>query len=148
MLLSQQSYAIKNQLGHWGFGTGMGVFYLLSPDLYGIRIVGFHVGKVPIYRRPKARKLILFINFPAVLVIIGLFYVLLVVKLLLVLCSFRPYGKIRSGEEQTLLLDRRMRESELNYLGLRCIVPCTNDEAAIKAFKDIAGEAGGGNSQD
>lgn len=73
----------------------------------------------------------------AVLVIIGLFYVLLVLKLLVVLCSFRPYAKIRSGEEQSLL-DRRMRESELNYLGLRCIVPCTNDEAAIKAFKDIA----------
>ena len=81
----------------------------------------------------------LFLCFSAVLVIIGLFYVLLVLKLLVVLCSFRPYAKIRSGEEQSLL-DRRMRESELNYLGLRCIVPCTNDEAAIKAFKDIAGE--------
>ena len=81
---------------------------------------------------------VLFLHFSAVLVIIGLFYVLLIVKLLLVLCSFRPYAKIRSGEEQSLL-ERRMQESELNYLGLRCIVPCTNDEAAMKAFKDIAG---------
>ena len=80
---------------------------------------------------------------PAVLVIIGLFYVLLVVKLLLVICSFRPYAKIRRGEERESLLERRTQESELNYLGLRCIVPCTNDEAVIKAFKDIAGEGGG-----
>ena len=76
----------------------------------------------------------------AVLVFIFLFYVLLVVKLLLVLCSFRPYAKIRRGEEQSLLEDLRTRESQLNYLGLRCMVPCTNDEAAINAFKDIAGK--------
>ena len=36
--------------------------------------------------------------------------------------------------------ERELRESELNFLGLRCIAPCTNDEEAIKAFKDIAGE--------
>ena len=79
----------------------------------------------------------------AVLVIIGLFYILLILKLLLVLCSFRPYARIRSDEERRLLgseeRELRQQESELNYLGLRCIAPCTNDEEAIKAFKDIAG---------
>jgi len=76
----------------------------------------------------------------AVLVIIVLFYILLLVKLLLVLCSFRPYAKVRTEEERRLLgsEEREQRQSELNYLGLRCIAPCTNDEEAIKAFKDIA----------
>ena len=45
---------------------------------------------------------------------------------------------LRLGEEQSLL-ERRSRESELLQGSLRCIVPCTNDEAAMKAFKDIAG---------
>ena len=75
--------------------------------------------------------------------IIGLFYVLLIMKLLLVICSFRPYARIRSGEQSRLLgseeRELRKQESELNYLGLRCIAPRTNDDQAIKAFKDIAG---------
>ena len=79
----------------------------------------------------------------AVLVIIGLFYVLLIMKLLLVLCSFRPYARVRSGEQRRLLgseeRELRRQESALNYLGLRCIAPCTNDGESIQAFKDIAG---------
>ena len=57
-LLPQQSFAIKNQLGHpkpptRGFGTQntsyyLGVFACSSLVLYGIRIVGFHARKGPI----------------------------------------------------------------------------------------------------
>jgi len=77
----------------------------------------------------------------AVLIIICLFYLLLLVKIFLVLCSFRPYAKIRSGEQSRLLgsEERRKREENLNYLGLRCIAPCTNDADTLSAFKDIAG---------
>jgi len=55
----------------------------------------------------------------AVLVIIGLFYILLVLKLLLVLCSFRPYARIRSDEERRLLgsEERKPRLEALKALG-------------------------------
>ena len=80
--------------------------------------------------------------FSAVLVIIALFYILLIIKIFLVICSFRPYAKIRSGERRRLLSsdERRSKKQEnLNYFGLRCIAPCTSDEDTIQAFKDIAG---------
>jgi len=79
----------------------------------------------------------------AVLVVIGLSYILLLIKLLIVLCSFRPYAKVKH-EEETELLRGEVREkltrqeTELNYKGLRCMAPCTNDEDAIQAFRDIA----------
>merc|ERR1719431_2542541 len=78
----------------------------------------------------------------AVLVVIGLSYFLLVIKLLIVACSFRPYAKVVPEEELELLgggggrLHRQ--ETELNYRGLRCMAPCTHDEDAIQAFRDIA----------
>ena len=64
------------------------------------------------------------------------------VKLLLVIRSFCPYARVRLGEERRLLgsEERELRESELNYLGLSCSAPCTNDEETIKGFKDITGE--------
>ena len=64
------------------------------------------------------------------------------VKLLLVIRSFCPYARVRLGEECRLLgsEERELRESELNYLGLSCSAPCTNDEEAIKDFKDITSE--------
>jgi len=79
----------------------------------------------------------------AVLVIIGLSYILLLIKLLIVLFSFRPYARVKHEEETELLVgevrDKLTRqETELNYKGLRCIAPCTNDEDAIQAFRDIA----------
>eukprot|EP00092_Neocalanus_flemingeri_P013473 GFUD01014531.1.p1 GENE.GFUD01014531.1~~GFUD01014531.1.p1 ORF type:complete len:720 (+),score=230.78 GFUD01014531.1:162-2321(+) len=79
----------------------------------------------------------------AVLVIIGLSYILLIIKLLIVAFSFRPYAKVKP-EEQLELLGGEVRdkvtrqETELNYKGLRCMAPCTNDEDAIQAFRDIA----------
>jgi len=79
----------------------------------------------------------------AVLVIIALTYVLLIIKLLIVALSFRPYARVKPEEEVELLGgDVRNRlthqETELNYRGLRCMAPCTNDEDAIQAFRDIA----------
>ena len=81
--------------------------------------------------------------FSAVLVVIGLSYVLLLIKLLIVAFSFRPYAKVVPEEELELLgggggerLHRQ--ETELNYRGLRCMAPCTHDEDAIQAFRDIA----------
>ena len=52
------------------------------------------------------------------------------VKLLLIIRSFCPYARVRLGEERRLLgsEERELRESELNYLGLSCSAPCTNDE--------------------
>jgi len=79
----------------------------------------------------------------AVLVVIGLSYVLLFIKLLIVAFSFRPYAKMVPEEEVELLggdgkgrLTRQ--EAELNYRGLRCMAPCTHDEGSIQAFRDIA----------
>ena len=91
-----------------------------------------------------ASKVHLNIFFSAVLFIIALFYLLLLVKIFLIVCSFRPYAKIRTGEQRSLLGSpeerrRRRKEEKLNFLGLRCIAPCTNDEDTITAFKDIAG---------
>ena len=79
--------------------------------------------------------------FSAILVIIALFYVLLIVKIILVLCSFRPYDKVRSGERARLLSDerrRRKKQEKLNYGMLRCLAPCATDEDSINAFKNIA----------
>ena len=72
------------------------------------------------------------------LVIIALFWLLLILKIILVVCSFRPYSRVRSDEERSLLgsHERRSRkEARLNYFGLRCIAPCTNDEQTINAFR-------------
>jgi len=76
----------------------------------------------------------------AVLVVIGLSYVLLLIKLLIVAFSFRPYAKVVPEEELELLGGGKLhrQETELNYRGLRCMAPCTNDEEAIQAFRDIA----------
>jgi len=79
----------------------------------------------------------------AVLAIIGLSYVLLFIKLLIVAFSFRPYAKVLPEEEVELLGGEgrhkiTRQETELNYRGLRCMAPCTHDEDAIQAFRDIA----------
>jgi len=59
----------------------------------------------------------------AVLVVIGLSYVLILFKILTVVLSFRP-------SESTA--------HALNYRSLRCIMPCTRDEGKVQAFRDIA----------
>jgi len=76
----------------------------------------------------------------AVLVIIGLTYVLLFFKFLFFLASFKPFGRVRVGETESLLSERHSRETDLNYRGLRCCAcaPCTQDENTVQAFKDIA----------
>ena len=58
------------------------------------------------------------------------------------LLSIRQGQVGSSGEERRLLgsEERELRESELNYLGLSCSAPRTNDDEAIKGFKDITGE--------
>ena len=79
----------------------------------------------------------------AVMFVIALYYLLLLIKIFLIVCSFRPYAKIRTGEQRRLLGSeerrRRSKEEKLNFMGLRCFAPCTNDEDTITAFKDIAG---------
>ena len=70
----------------------------------------------------------------AVLVMIAVSYLLLFLKLLLVLLSFRPFSRVAGGAqgERELLVKRSRQEAELNYRGLRCIAPCTRDEHAIQ----------------
>jgi len=77
----------------------------------------------------------------AVLVVIGLSYFLIFIKFLVVALSFRPYAKVIPEEQEELLANDHglhRQETELNYRGLRCMAPCTNDEDAIQAFRDIA----------
>jgi len=79
----------------------------------------------------------------AVLVMIAVSYLLLFLKVLLVLLSFRPFSRVAGGAggaqgERELLVKRSRQEAELHYRGLRCIAPCTRDEHAIQAFRDIA----------
>merc|ERR1719427_488239 len=74
---------------------------------------------------------------------IAVSYLLLFLKVLLVLLSFRPFSRVAGGAggaqgERELLVKRSRQEAELHYRGLRCIAPCTRDEHAIQAFRDIA----------
>ena len=76
-------------------------------------------------------------NIPAVLVMIAVSYLLLFLKVLLVLLSFRPFSRVAGGAggaqgERELLVKRSRQEAELHYRGLRCIAPCTRDEHAIQ----------------
>jgi len=74
----------------------------------------------------------------ALLVIIGLTYILLFFKFLFFFASFKPFGRVTDQESQALLNERHNREADLNYRGLRCCAPCTRDENTVQAFRDIA----------
>ena len=55
--------------------------------------------------------------------VIGLSYVMIVVKIVTAVLSFRP-------SESTA--------RSLNYRSLQCLMPCTRDEGSVQAFRDIA----------
>ena len=57
------------------------------------------------------------------LVVIGLSYVMIGVKIVTAVLSFRP-------SESTA--------QNLNYRSLQCLMPCTRDEGSVQAFRDIA----------
>jgi len=71
-----------------------------------------------------------------VLIVIACTYVLLFVKFCVFLFSFRPFGQHQYD------LDGHKHhategESDLYYKAMRCLMPCTNDNLSIQAFKDV-----------
>lgn len=75
-----------------------------------------------------------------ILVIISATFILLLVKMAIALTAIRPFSRAVPEESQLLLHNRdiQRRESELTYRGLRCLMPCTNDESTVQAFQEIS----------
>lgn len=75
-----------------------------------------------------------------VLGIIGLTYVLLLVKLICVITAFKPFSrKIRDNEREPLAQELRMKNEQLlTYRGLRCLMFWTRDESTLEAFREIS----------
>lgn len=83
----------------------------------------------------KFRIVIIFI-----LLIIILTYILLAIKLICVITAFKPFSKKISGDEREPLSkkERMKKESVWTYRGLRCLMPWSNDEGTLEAFKEIS----------
>jgi len=75
-----------------------------------------------------------------VLGIIGLTYILLLVKLICVITAFKPFSKkIRDNEREPLAKELRMKNEQiLTYRGLRCLMFWTRDESTLEAFREIS----------
>jgi len=80
-----------------------------------------------------------------ILVIIAATYVLLLTKMAIALTAIKPFSRPKAPEETRHLLaiqshsrEIQRRESELTYRGLRCLMPCTNDESTVQAFQEIS----------
>eukprot|EP00088_Acartia_fossae_P016789 TRINITY_DN19458_c0_g1_i3.p1 TRINITY_DN19458_c0_g1~~TRINITY_DN19458_c0_g1_i3.p1 ORF type:complete len:801 (-),score=133.21 TRINITY_DN19458_c0_g1_i3:263-2665(-) len=78
-----------------------------------------------------------------VIVIIILTYLLLAIKFICVVTAFKPFSKkiASTGESEREPLSKELRlknESMLTYRGLRCLMPWSNDEGTLEAFKEIS----------
>ncbi|XP_023332335.1 sn1-specific diacylglycerol lipase beta-like [Eurytemora carolleeae] len=76
-----------------------------------------------------------------IIVVILLTYILLFIKMALAITTIKPFSLNLAEEERHLLANRehvQHRESQITYRGLRCLMPCSNDEGTIQAFQDIS----------
>lgn len=75
-----------------------------------------------------------------IITVICITFVLLFIKMVIAITSFKPFGSA-SEDERSLLVQReelQERETAVTYRGLRCLMPWYKDESTIEAFKEIS----------